>query len=363
MRTQGEGSCFQRAITRKDGTSYKAKVWTISYTGIDGKQHQESSGKTSEKEALKVLRDRQAAVARGLSPTQTQNLTYENIRALLLADYRARGNKSLRTTPAGESICGLPPLDTYFAGRRVSTISTDVLRDFVAKRLARGVEKPTVNRSLALLRRMMNLARKEGKIQVVPYFPMQAENPARQGFVEHEQFFRVLQALPPRLCPLIIFLYETGVRLAEAKSILWKQVNLADREIRLEGTQTKNGQPRTAPLTDELAGMLRKMFRNPDEPVFSAVNLRKEWAKAAKAAGCPGLLIHDLRRSAIRDYVRAGTPEKVAMAISGHKTREVFDRYNIVSTDQVHEAVAKRQKQRREVVFDLAEPEVPAVVQ
>ncbi len=99
------------------------------------------------------------------------------------------------------------------------------------------------------------------------------------------------------------------------------------------------------------------------ERAIKSTGFFRQKAKAVKAMGCPELLIHDLRRSAIRDYVRAGTPEKVAMTISGHKTRDVFDRYNIVSTDQVHEAVAKRQKQRHEITFDCAEPELPVVVQ
>lgn len=183
---------------------------------------------------------------------------------------------------------------------------------------------------------------------------MLPENPPRTGFLEPNDFAVLLNFIPPDLRPVLTFLYDCGARIGEARKIRWEQVDLRAAEIRLYTHQTKNGAPRILPLSRDLVALLRKMFRS-NGAVFCTKNLRNAWQHACVAAGFGswveeptvkkrgvyrGLLIHDLRRSAVRNLVRAGVPEGVAMKITGHKTREIFDRYNITSTNDLHSAVS-----------------------
>ena len=162
----------------------------------------------------------------------------------------------------------------------------------------------------------------------------------------------------------MLFLYELGSRCGAASAIVWSWVDFKEGVIEIPEGVTKTGEPQTLPMSDELMGMLRKQFSKDDSPVFDTTNFRKEFRKACAAVGLgkvtkmvskngyrwekyEGLIPHDLRRSAVRNMKRAKVDEKVAMSISGHKTRAVFDRYNITDTDDVKDAMNKVVEYRR----------------
>lgn len=126
-------------------------------------------------------------------------------------------------------------------------------------------------------------------------------------------------------------------------------------EIRLP--DSKNNEPRSLPISGEIHELIERRWRAREykaqdrvthisERVFHKrgspiKSFFKSWDNACHAAKCPGRLFHDLRRSAIRDMVRAGVPEVVAMKVSGHKTRATFERYNIVSNNDKKDALTR----------------------
>ncbi|MCX6901885.1 MAG: site-specific integrase, partial [Verrucomicrobia bacterium] len=190
------------------------------------------------------------------------------------------------------------------------------------------------------------------------YIPMLEENNVQKGFFEHDEFLRLRDALPPEIRPVLTFAYYTGCRKGEILALHWDQVDLDQRAIRLEPGTTKNDEPRVIPLTTDLLAVLRKQQKLrdrecPQSPLVffrdreQILDFRGAWEEACKSVGMvdadekPTKLFHDLRRTGVRNLVRAGVPEIVAMAISGHKTRSVFDRYNIVSEADLQQAAEK----------------------
>jgi len=153
---------------------------------------------------------------------------------------------------------------------------------------------------------------------------------------------------------MVTFAYKAGWRVSEISGLTWKQVDRVQGIVRLEVGETKNNDARTVYLDDELKSVLNRQWeiRKKAKKLLPFVFLNrsgterlkrfdKEWKKACGSAGIGIRLFHDFRRTAVRNMVRSGVPERVAMMVSGHKTRSVFDRYNIVSDHDPRLAAAK----------------------
>jgi integrase len=319
----------------------------------------------SKKDAQKYLTEALARLDRGEHAVGASRILVSSLLDDLLADYRING--------IDEQGIERPRLEIhirpYFGGMRAAKLGTTEIRRYIEKRQTREIRNgrrygpasnATINRELALLRRALHLAslHEPPLVSRVPKFPMLAEDNVRKGFFEHDAFVRLRRELPEEIRPVITFAYYTGCRKGEILGLQWPQVDLIEHVVRLEPGETKNDDARIIPLVPELYQMLvlAKETRDrcfPESPwVFSRAGkpiqeFQYPWEQASKRAGLvnaegdPERLFHDLRRTGVRNLIRAGVREKVAMLISGHKTRAVLDRYNIVDERDLKDAARK----------------------
>jgi integrase len=188
----------------------------------------------------------------------------------------------------------------------------------------------------------------------LPYIGMLDEPAARSGFFEREQFESLRAHLPEHLRALVTVAFHTGWRLkSEILSRQWHHVDFVGGWIKLEPGETKNNEPRLLPLYPELRTVLEAQRAYTDEIqkktgqiipyVFhldgrSFKSFRRAWLTVCKAAGIPGRIPHDFRRTAVRNLERSGVPRSSAMALVGHKTESIYRRYAVKNEADLREA-------------------------
>jgi integrase len=259
----------------------------------------------------------------------------------LVADYETNQKRSI----AGVKL-SVAHLNEFFGFDKALDIATDRIRTYIARRQGEGSSNASINRELSALKRMFTLAVQARKLSTRPYIPMLEENNARQGFLDHAGFLSLRKAIPAYLKDPLTFLYHSGWRVSEMRALEWRDVDLTGKVVRLRPEISKNKDGRLLPLEGELIILFvrAKDQRQLNCPyVFHADgqkigDFKKAWKTACNKAGLKGTLVHDLRRTAVRNMVRAGVRERVAMTLTGHKTRSIFDRYNIVSEADLHQA-------------------------
>jgi integrase len=409
---KGSGSVWRTKFKTKEGKE-KLGGWRYKFTH-KGVTYNESVPARNKDEAREGMKRRMNEVMSGsfIKGSEAETLRYETMRGYLLRHYETKGCKSLRAARSGEKFIGnLKHLDDFFRGKLALDIDARLLDDFIIERQRAGAANGTINRALGLLGQMFHLAVAPNKVlhrEQVPAFSRLKEADARQGFLEPEDFPRLRESLPEYLRTILTLAYYTGMRKEEVLSLQWKNVDLLDGVLLL--VDTKNGKSRKVPLNnDEILKMLKmERARHPRCPWVFSLNgrapigsFRKAWRTACVSSGfgrfvcrgCAGeldvkshcvacgkqhsnsnaklpvpdyagLLFHDLRRSGVRNLVRSGVPESVAMKISGHLSRDVFERYNITSDRDVKEAMAKVTAHNRDLIskrLAKVEAETPSV--
>jgi integrase len=325
----------------------------------EGRRFEESAKTDKYESARDLLKQREGDVAKGVPITaRIGRLKFEDAVKDILNDYSVNGKRShdnLKNTVIDGA------LEPWFRGRRMASLTTADIRAYVADRQKNGYANGTINRELSALKRMFTLAMQAGKLLAKPHIPMLVERNVRKGFFERAQFEAVRNRLAPTYQAIVTLAYYTGWRInSELLPLEWHQIDRKAGVIRLEPGTTKNrdGRVFTYAAIDELAATLDGLWARHEALEKAGIitplvfcrrqgqaikTFWKRWTTAAVAAGCPGRIPHDFRRTAVRNLNRAGVPETVAMKITGHKTRSVFDRYDITSEEDLIEASRKLQ--------------------
>jgi integrase len=330
-----------------------------------------ASSKQGDKEAAKKIGaahlTRLAEGSMGL--TRPKRFTVGELLDKLEANYKLCGKFDAKNGSLIRSV------RAQFGTKMSDELTAEHVESFIKKRLGEGRAPATVNRRLEILRRAYRLSK-----LAPPQITRLPENNVRQGFFTREEFDRVRSFLPDDLRDFVLFAYLTGMRKSEIGSLAW--ADLTDNVIRLRAENAKTGKPRSIVCAGELAPLLERrrtaravkiaegvtmaatIFHRDGAPVQE---FRKSWATACVLAGlgkmvCPkcgsesaehwcasckretryrGRIFHDLRRNGVRNLVRAGVPQTVAMSISGHRTISVFQRYDITSEADLENAMLK----------------------
>jgi len=333
------------------------RIWWMKYY-VSGRPLRESTGADKESEARRLLKEREGRVATSqpILP-RADRIRYEEIARDLRQHYQTTGARNMR-----EARTRFKHLDRFFTGLRVVSINKAEVTAFVLRRQGEGASNATINRELSTLSRMLRLAYESGKLFRVPPIKKLKENAPRQGFFEREQYEAVRRRLPPDLQVAVAIAYTFGWRMqSEVLALERRMLDLDAGTLRLEPGMTKNDAGRLVYLPPDLRAQLatqvervRTLERQTGQIIpylFPRLrgrlrgrrrrDFRKAWQTACEKAGCSGMLRHDLRRTAVRNMVNAGIPERVAMKVTGHKTRAVFDRYHIVSPGDLQEVARK----------------------
>jgi integrase len=275
----------------------------------------------------------------GIKHTKTKEMSFSE-----LVDWYVE----LPKAKARKSYCDIRrmalKLKEHFGKFLLDEVTPSMVEGYQAEK-AKTVKPATVNRYLATLKRMFNLAVREGYAERNPCWKvdMFRETP-RDRIISHEEFEKLISHMPKHSADIATVAYYSGMRRGEILSLKWKQVNLAERIVQLG--ETKNGEPRKVYLNDKLMEVLRLCrFQHPEyvftyegEPITT---LKRSFNRACRKAGIEDFRFHDLRRCFRTNLRKAGVEQTVSMRMLGHRSALAHEIYNAFDREDFENAYGK----------------------
>jgi integrase len=329
----------------------RGKVWWVTYRDDSGRYKCESSGTTNKRVAQKLEDMRRAAVVEGRlrlpksNPPRLEDFANGFLETVEDPKTNARYTSSVRN------------LVTFFGKAKLSQVPSERIQEFKQERLESGVSPATINRDLAVLRRMLKLAALQRLIGHNPMGEVEFLEERKHRRLPHILTFteqaQLISAAPPHIKMLTILLTETGLRVGkEALSLKWEDVDFLSDAIHVRQSKTAAG-IRIVPLSEfcksELLewqdkvgpGFSEYVFPNNDNPTTHLGSVKKAWKTSLKAAGIPYFPIYNLRATFASRLSASGTPGQFVAQMLGHSGTSILNIY-AKSLDESRRAAIKR---------------------
>lgn len=325
----------------------------------DGKTNKDGTPKPTAA-ALRELRKLENELDRGQSLSA---ITLDQLLKLTEKEYEVAGYKSAKSLPSR-----LEHIRGFFGNAQARALSETDLLEYADHRKKQGAAAATINREMEVIGKALHIGARSGKVETWIRVRKLKEPPARSGFFDDAKIAAVIRHLPEYLRAPVMFGYLTGWRRSEIFGLQWKDIDFAAGEIRL--ATSKNEEPRVFPMTEALRSLLESLttaqqavesgtpsvvvsMKAEGMPALTPfvfvhtrskryggkslkiADFRKAWRTACVNAGCPGMVYHDLRRSAARRLEMEGNRRSVIMEVMGHKSESMFHRYRIVGKDDL----------------------------
>jgi integrase len=343
---RGDGRVFQRG----------GRFWIAYYVKKAGKSvEKREPGGITEKAAHKKLKHRRKEIGASelgvytFTGPEAERVTIEDLLGSLEEHYRIEGREQKR------SASHMKHLRDFFGCERAMCVTGARVQQYIRHRQDETAAHGTINRELHILRRAFSLAVEHKRLSKMhmPEFPhLSEEENVREGFVEKGDIDAILSHLKDAdVRDFVAWAFWTGMRRGEVSKLTWAAFDRETSTLILPGKSAKTKKPRKLVLEGIYREMIARrltarrldcqlIFHRNGKPMGA---FRKAWASARKKAGVSGLLFHDLRRTAVRNMIRAGIDKTVAKKISGHRTDAIFDRYNITSDEDIRDAMQKNE--------------------
>ena len=255
---------------------------------------------------------------------------YELIEPVYSNDTKVCG---LRTYRSREGL--LAALESYFKDADISKITIHDIKQFKTSRFSvsrRGTPRTyaSVNRELALLRRLLKLAEQQGWITKTPFgsgLIVEAAETKREQSLSIDEEIRLLDSCSPELKGIVMCALDTGMRRGEIMSLQWEDIDFDKNQITIKALNTKSLRSRSVPISNRLKQELISLSFNKTRRVFAIRNFNGRWYEAMKGANIVDFRFHDLRRTHATKLIKAGIQIAFVSKLLGHTKLETTYRY------------------------------------